>query len=71
MNLQIFKNIIGICADLKFENVNYSLEINHADADLKHLNQALVLLHYCKNSPLVLKSWIRAWDLWRKTIDEM
>ena len=28
--------------------------------DLKHLNQALVLLHYYKNSPPISKSWIRA-----------
>ena len=28
--------------------------------DLKHLNQALVLLHYYKNSPSISKSWIRA-----------
>ena len=30
--------------------------------DLKHLNQALVLLHYYKNSPPISKSWIRACD---------
>ena len=29
--------------------------------DLKHLNQALVLLQYYKNSPPISKSWIRAW----------
>ena len=29
--------------------------------DLKHLNQALVLLYYYKNSPPISKSWIRAW----------
>ena len=27
----------------------------------KHLNQALFLLHYHKNSPPISKSWIRAW----------
>ena len=32
MNLQIKNKIYGICVRLKFENVNYSSEINHADA---------------------------------------
>ena len=31
-----------------------------SNIDLKHLNQALVLLHYYKNSPPISKSWIRA-----------
>ena len=31
----------------------------HLFLDLKHLNQALVLLHYYKNSPPISKSWIR------------
>ena len=30
--------------------------------DLKHLNQALVLLQHYKNSPPISKSWIRAWQ---------
>ena len=29
----VYKSIIGICIRLKFENVNYSLEINYADCD--------------------------------------
>ena len=32
-----------------------------SNIDLEHLNQALVLLHYYKNSPPISKSWIRAW----------
>ena len=28
--------------------------------DLKHLNQALILLHYYKNSPPISEFWIRA-----------
>ena len=31
-----------------------------SNIDLKHLNQALVLLYYYKNSPPISKSWIRA-----------
>ena len=30
-----------------------------SNIDLKHLNQALVLLYYYKNSPPISKSWIR------------
>ena len=36
-------------------------------SNLKHLNQALVLLHYYKNSPPISKSWIRAWILATKS----
>ena len=32
----------------------------HSNIDLKYLNQALILLHYYKNSPPISKSWIRA-----------
>ena len=32
-----------------------------SNIDLKHVNQALVLLHYYKNSPPISKSWIRVW----------
>ena len=51
---------------LKFENVNYTSDINHADAQtsntgLKPLNQPLVLLHYYENSPPISKSWILAY----------
>ena len=40
----------------------------------KHLNQALFLLHYYKNSPAISKSWIRTclsaylWQRWCRTI---
>ena len=33
-----------------------------SNIDLKHLNQALVLLYYYKNSPPISKSWIHACD---------
>ena len=37
-----------------------------SNIDLKHLNQALVLLYYYKNSPPISKSWIRQpWE-WRE-----
>jgi len=67
MSLQIENNIIGICVRLKFENVNYSSEINHADAQTSNTSTGLwfysrVLLHYYKNSPPISKSWIRAWS---------
>ena len=39
----------------------FFLSLKYWCSDLKHLNQALVLLHYYKNSPPISKSWIRAW----------
>ena len=34
-------NIIGICVRLKFENVNYSSEINHADVQTSNTSTRL------------------------------
>ena len=53
---------MGICIRLKFaENVNYSSEINHADAQTSSTSTlALVLSHNYKNPPPISKSWIRA-----------
>ena len=36
-----------------------------SNIDLKHFNQALVLLHYYKNSPPISKSWIRACTVYK------
>ena len=41
MSLQIWNNIIGICVRLKFENVNYSSEINHAHAQTSNTSTRL------------------------------
>ena len=41
----------------------FFLSLKYWCTDLKHLNQALVLLHYYKNSPPISKSCIRAWEV--------
>ena len=41
MSLQIWNNIIGTCVRLKFENVNYSSEINNADAQTSNTSTRL------------------------------
>ena len=56
--LSQFNNIIGICVRLKFENVNYAPEINHANA---HASTRLWFYYIItKIHPPISKSWIRA-----------
>ena len=52
----------GIFVGLKFENVNYSSEINHADAQTSNTSTRRWFYYIItKIHPPISKSWIRAW----------